>query len=199
MLKKSNKLFAVGIALTASLTLAACSNTGSAGGNATPSADASASSTPAAAPHNEADVMFAQMMMPHHSQAVDMSEMLLSKEGISEEVTTLATDISAAQGPEIEQLSMMLEEWGEDQEAAMDHSMNGMMSEEEMSALEGASGTEAERLFLEQMIAHHTGAIEMAQTEVEDGENPDALAMAENIVSSQQSEIDLMEDLLASR
>ena len=195
MLKKSYKLFAVGIALTSALTLAACSNTGSAGGNATPSA----SSTPAAAPHNEADVMFAQMMMPHHSQAVDMSEMLLSKEGISEEVRTLATDISAAQGPEIEQLSMMLEEWGEDQEAAMDHSMDGMMSEEDMAALEGASGTEAERLFLEQMIAHHTGAIEMAQTEVEDGENLDALAMAENIVSSQQSEIDLMEDLLASR
>jgi uncharacterized protein (DUF305 family) len=181
--------------MTTTIGLAACSN--STGGDAASSP--SESSSPAADAHNEADVTFAQMMMPHHSQAVDMSEMLLAKSDISEEVRQLATDISAAQGPEIEQLSAMLDEWGEDQEAHMGHSMDGMMSEEDMAALEAATGTEAERLFLEQMIQHHTGAIEMAQTEVDDGENPDAVAMAENIVSTQQAEIDQMEDLLASR
>jgi uncharacterized protein (DUF305 family) len=77
--------------------------------------------------------------------------------------------------------------------------MDGMMSDEDMAALDAATGTEAERPFLEQMIQHHTGAIEMAQAEVEGGENPDAVAMAENIVSSQQAEIDYMKDLLASR
>ena len=128
-----------------------------------------------------------------------MSGMLLAKSGVSEEVRQLATDIAAAQGSEIEQLSMMLDEWGEDQETPMAHSMDGMMSEEDMTALETATSAEAERLFLEQMIQHHTGAIDMAQTEVEDGENPDAVALAENIVSTQRAEIDQMEDLLGAR
>ena len=177
------------------LLLAACST--STGGD-TPSAP-SESSRPAAAAYNDADVTFAQMMLPHHSQAVDMSGMLLAKSGVSEEVRQLATDIAAAQGSEIEQLSMMLDEWGEDQETPMAHSMDGMMSEEDMTALETATSAEAERLFLEQMIQHHTGAIDMAQTEVEDGENPDAVALAENIVSTQRAEIDQMEDLLGAR
>jgi uncharacterized protein (DUF305 family) len=192
---KHHKLIVAALALTTTISLAACSN--STGGDS-PSAP-SESSSPAAAAHNKADITFAQMMIPHHSQAVDMSEMLLSKSDISEDVRQLATDISAAQGPEIEQLSAMLDEWGEDQEAHMGHSMDGMMSEEDMGALDAAKGEEAERLFLEQMIQHHTGAIEMAQTEVDDGENPDAVAMAENIISTQQAEIDQMEDLLASR
>jgi uncharacterized protein (DUF305 family) len=81
----------------------------------------------------------------------------------------------------------------------MGHSMDGMMSDEDMAALDAATGAEAERLFLEQMIEHHTGAIEMARTEVGDGKNTDAVAMAENIVSTQQAEIDQMDDLLASR
>jgi uncharacterized protein (DUF305 family) len=192
---KHHKLIVAALALTTTISLAACSN--STGGDS-PGAP-SASSNPAAAAHKDADVTFAQMMIPHHSQAVDMSEMLLSKSDISEDVRQLATDISAAQGPEIEQLSAMLDEWGEHQEAHMGHSMDGMMSEEDMAALDAAKGAEAERLFLEQMIQHHGGAIVMAQTEVDDGEDPDAVAMAENIVSTQQAEIDQMEDLLASR
>jgi len=143
--------------------------------------------------------MFAQMMMPHHSQAVEMSEMLLAKSGISEEVRQLAGEISAAQQPEIEELATMLDEWGDPQEAHMGHSMDGMMSDEDLAALDAATGPEAERLFLEQMIQHHAGAIEMAKSEVEDGKNPGAVTMAKDIVSAQQVEIDQMNALLASR
>jgi uncharacterized protein (DUF305 family) len=155
---------------------------------------------------NDADVMFAQMMIPHHEQAIEMSDVILGKEGVDSEITDLATQIKEAQGPEIEQLSTWLDEWGAEQpddSMDMDHgsmgddSMGGMMSEEDMQALEDAEGAEAGRLFLEQMIVHHEGAIEMAQTEVEDGANEAAVEMAGTIVSSQTSEIQTMEDLLA--
>ncbi|MFD2027325.1 DUF305 domain-containing protein [Promicromonospora aerolata] len=156
---------------------------------------------------NDADVMFAQMMIPHHEQAIEMSDVILGKEGIDPEITDLATQIKAAQGPEIAQLNIWLDEWGaeqpDDSMGDMDHgdmgdeSMDGMMSEEDMQALEGAEGAEAGRLFLEQMIVHHQGAVEMAQTEVEDGSNAAAIEMASTIVSTQSSEIQTMEDLLA--
>ena len=79
----------------------------------------------------------------------------------------------------------------------MDHSMDGMMSDSDMDALRIADGTDAARLFLEQMTTHHEGAVEMAQTEIEGGQNPDAVQLATAIVSSQTDQIDTMEDLLA--
>jgi uncharacterized protein (DUF305 family) len=75
---------------------------------------------------------------------------------------------------------------------------DGMMSDDDMDRLEEAEGAEATRLFLEQMIVHHEGAIQMAENEVEDGENPDAVALAERIIESQTEEIATMRDLLAS-
>jgi len=71
-----------------------------------------------------------------------------------------------------------------------------MMSDDDMSALEDATGAEAARLFLEQMIVHHEGAIMMAEAEVADGENPDATALAEQIIAAQTEEIATMEELL---
>ncbi len=73
-----------------------------------------------------------------------------------------------------------------------------MMSEEDMAALESAEGREASRLFLEQMIEHHQGAIEMAEAEIEGGQNPDAVALAEKIASDQQAEIETMQELLTT-
>jgi uncharacterized protein (DUF305 family) len=155
---------------------------------------------------NDQDVMFAQMMIPHHEQAIEMSDVILAKDGVDPEVTDLANQIKDAQAPEIEQLTTWLEEWGSPMEESggMDHeamghgSMDGMMSEEDMQALDAAQGAEAGQLFLEQMIVHHEGAVEMAQTEVAEGENEDAVAMAQEIVETQQAEISTMEDLLAS-
>ena len=160
--------------------------------------------------HNEADVMFAQMMIPHHTQAVEMSEIALGKDGVDERVLELAQRIKDEQAPEIEQLTGWLEAWGAEVPdmsmgsmggmEGMDHggsSMSGMMSEEDMKVLEDADGPTASGLFLEQMIEHHTGAIEMAQTELNDGQNPQALELAQTIIDAQQAEISEMEDLLA--
>nr|WP_245570929.1 DUF305 domain-containing protein [Glaciibacter superstes] len=149
---------------------------------------------------NAADVTFAQMMIPHHEQAVEMSDMLLAKDGVDQRIRDLATEIKAAQEPEIVQLRDWLAAWGADEggRSGMDHGMDGMMSDDDMDALEKASGAEASRLFLEQMTVHHEGAIEMAQTELDDGQNEDAKAMAAAIVTTQTEEIGVMKDILAS-
>ena len=181
-------------ALTAILALAGCASTATGPGDM-PGTD---SSTSADADANSADVQFAMMMIPHHEQAVEMAEMVLAKDDIDERVVALAEQIKAAQGPEIELMESWLDDWGTpmgDMDG-MDH--GGMMSDTDMQALQDATGVEASRLFLEQMIVHHEGAIEMAQTEVERGQNADVIALAENIVASQTTEITTMEDILAT-
>lgn len=182
----------LGAALAVSLTLTGC-----AAGAADTSGAGSASASPATSTANDADILFAQMMIPHHEQAVQMSENLLAKTGGTAEVRALATAITAAQQPEIDRFRSWLDGWGADEGmGGMDHGTDGMMSDDDMSMLEDASGADADRLFLEQMIVHHQGAIAMAQTEVTEGGHPDAVALAEQIASSQTAEITLMRDLL---
>jgi uncharacterized protein (DUF305 family) len=179
-------------AVIAALTLTGCADTA-----ADTSSGTSASSE--ASVFNDQDVMFAQMMLPHHEQAVAMSDTLITKgDAVDTEVLALAETIKDEQAPEIDQLTTWLGEWGQDTTATMDHSMEGMMSEADMSALEDADGAEASRLFLEQMTEHHEGAVEMAQKEIDGGENPDAVEMANTIVESQTAQIDEMEALLSS-
>ena len=159
----------------------------------TPTAETSAA--------NDADVMFATMMIPHHQQAIVMSDIVLAKEGVDERVVELAEEIKAAQDPEIEQLQGWLADWKVDPGAQeSDHSehMDGMLTEDEIAALEAASGPEASVLFLEGMIAHHEGAVAMAQTEVDEGQNPDAIQLAEDIIETQGVEIEVMRGILAS-
>lgn len=213
----------------AALVTSACSNStsGTEGAASPASGSAAASASPSATSsdgtHNDADVSFAQMMIPHHQQAIEMSDMLLSKESIEPDVVNLANEIKNAQGPEIEQMQSWLQEWGVSSPPAPSagmpgHSMpghdmqggdavgdmppmaggHGMMSEADMAALQNAQGAEASRLFLEQMITHHEGAITMAQREIDDGQFAPAVDMARNIVSSQQAEIEEMKALLGS-
>jgi uncharacterized protein (DUF305 family) len=157
--------------------------------------------------HASNDVLFAQMMIPHHQQAVKMSQTLLGKDGIPQDVRELAERIVAAQGPEIDRMNQMLQTW--DQPAVtdssgmgMDHGMmsdgagNGMMSDEQMGQLEDAAGPDATRIYLEQMIRHHRGAIVMAQNEVGNGQNPEAITLAKAIIEAQNAEIEEMEGLL---
>ena len=201
-------------AIAAAIALAGCSagtETGSSatssmpgmnhGSSAMPSAPASATST-ASAGFNDADTMFAQMMIPHHAQAVEMSDIMLKKEDIPPAVTDLANRIKAAQGPEIDRMTGWLTSWGQPTEAPTSahsgHSMSGMMGEEDMAKLEAAQGTEAAKLFLTQMIAHHEGAVMMAKTETTDGKNADAVQLSKDIVSSQETEIHEMKDLLST-
>ncbi|MFV0372779.1 DUF305 domain-containing protein [Microbacterium sp.] len=186
------------LALAVALTLAGCSGTGSSTG-VTSVNEQGASPTPSAqaADFNGADVMFEQMMIPHHQQAVEMADLILAKDGVDDRVVTLAENIKAAQQPEIDQLEAWLNVWGADADAmgGMDHG-DGMMSDDDMAALEAATGAEASRLFLTQMIVHHEGAIAMARAEVQDGENSGAVDMAQGIADSQTVEVAEMQDLI---
>jgi len=186
-------------ALIATIALAGCSSGNNTSdmhpGSARPGASSGASN---AGQFNDADVMFVQMMIPHHEQAIDMSDMVLSEKGISAEVTALAKQIKAAQQPEIDLMNTWLESWGRMAMPETSHhsSADGTMTEEQMRELDEATGAEAQRLFLEGMIRHHQGAIKMAQAELASGENPDAIALAKNIAESQQKEVDTMTELL---
>jgi uncharacterized protein (DUF305 family) len=186
------------VALAAAMVLTGCSPDNETTGVAQDPSQPGASSSSGAAEHNDADVMFVQMMVPHHEQAVDMSDMVLSKSGISPEVTALAKQIKAAQQPEIDTMNTWLEAWGriEMPEGTHHSSADGTMTEEQMQQLDEASGPDGQRLFLEGMIRHHEGAIKMAQTEVTSGRNPDAITLAKTIAESQQKEIDTMTELL---
>jgi uncharacterized protein (DUF305 family) len=239
-----NKNLAAGAASAALvLALTACGDSGSdqnAGATSTTAgATTSASAGQNAGEHNDADVAFARGMVPHHTQAIEMSDMLLAKQGIDPRVVTLAQQIKAAQTPEIDQLNAWLQQWGQASPttSAMNmtgesmpmntgmqmpeappqigstsgmgmptmpgmgedsEQMEGMMSAEDMQALGDAQGVDAAKLFLNQMIEHHQGAIAMARTEVEDGQNPQAKAMAQTIIDTQQQEITTMEQILST-
>lgn len=162
----------------------------------------SATGSPAAGPYNRADVMFARMMIPHHQQAIEMSDLLLAKTDIDPEVSQLARQIKAAQTPEIAQMAGWLAGWGQPAMPSTGHQMGGgmggMMSQAEMDALERAAGKEAMKLYLDGMIIHHEGAIDMAEDQLEDGENPDVNELARQIITSQRAEITTMRELLAN-
>ena len=150
--------------------------------------------------HNEADVEFAQAMIPHHEQAVEMAQLAATR-AQSSEVKELASQIEAAQDPEIQTMTGWLEDWGEsvDGGGGMDHGGgDGMMGDDQMSSLEGATGAEFDRMFLEQMTEHHEGAIAMAETELDEGRFQDALEMAQTIRDTQRQEVQTMETLLAN-
>ncbi|WP_091232097.1 DUF305 domain-containing protein [Microbacterium sp. 3J1] len=188
------------LTLTALLALVGCAG-GGAGDGDMPGMDhgGGSSSAPASAEADDADIMFARMMKEHHAQAVEMSDMLLGKDGVDDRVVALAEEIKAAQEPEIRTMNEWLEEWGADVSGAdgMDHG-SGMMSETDMQELADASGEDAGRVFLEQMIRHHEGAVTMAQEEVDNGRDPDAIALAHTIIETQTTEIAAMRDILAT-
>lgn len=159
------------------------------------------SAEPSSASSNGADVTFAQSMIPHHEQAVEMAK-LAADRAESDEVKDLASRIESAQDPEIETMTGWLEDWdepvegGEEMGGSME--MGGMMSDEDMQSLEDADGAEFDQLFLEMMREHHRGAIEMAETERAAGEFPDALELARDIVDTQTAEVAEIEELLGA-
>lgn len=145
----------------------------------------------------EDDVMFAQMMIPHHEQAVEMADVALDQSTSSVEVRQLAVDIKAAQDPEIETMRGWLEAWGAPQAApsGMEHD-SGMMADTDMGALADAEGAEFDRMWLTMMIEHHEGAITMAQDVLATTEDEEVKAMAEDIIAAQEAEIATMQALL---
>ena len=196
---------------------AAASTTGTAPSTTTGAATAKPSSYPPVTPgpaatgaHNDADVKFATDMIPHHGQAVVMSDLILAHSQ-NAQVKSLATAIKNAQGPEIATMSGWLKGWGATPADPYEHAMGmpdgghaghggmaGMMTQEQMREFAAARGALADKAFLTMMIEHHQGAVEMAKTELAKGANPQAKALAQQIISSPQSEIEQMKKLLTS-
>jgi uncharacterized protein (DUF305 family) len=203
-------------AAAAALTVAGCSdNTSSTSTSPTTSSSAGMSGTMPGMDHggssasaaptatrtdfNDADVMFLQMMYPHHAQAIEMAKVVPGRSQ-NQQVITLAQNIEKAQGPEMTQMTSLLQSFGKPAPTAdSGHmaGMPGMMSAEQMNALTGLSGAAFDRMWLQMMIDHHTGAITMSNTELRDGTNPDAKKMAEAIIANQQAEISQMQGMLA--
>ena len=189
-----------GTGLAATLALSACgddqsTDSGSMGMNHGSSSAAPSGSASVTAPAG--DVMFAQMMIPHHEQAVEMAELALKNDSASKEVTDLATQIKAAQGPEIEKMNRWLREWNAPAGASMGHGRgDGMMTEADMQKLSDTTGEGFSRMWLTMMIEHHEGAVDMAQDVLQTTSNPEVKQMAEAIVEGQKKEIATMKGML---
>lgn len=202
-LSTKKKLTAVVGAATLAMVLAAC-GAGSESTEAAGSPTADTAQADGAVVHNEADTEFVQMMIVHHEGAIEMADLIVERAS-AEQVRELGERVRDAQGPEIEQMTGWLESWGEESPSGMDMGgmghggmdMGGMDQQEAMEALEDAEGAEVDRLFLELMIEHHRGAIEMAQAQVDNGRNAAAIALAEDIIAAQEAEIAEMEQMLA--
>ena len=142
------------------------------------------------------DAMFLAMMIPHHEQAVEMSK-LAATNGASPEVQKLASTIAAAQAPEITQMQGLLQAAGALGEIGKHTGhMDGLLSEEQINELRNARGADFDRLYLEGMIAHHEGAIAMAQNVIDSGGNPAVVTLAQTIIDAQTSEISQINQLL---
>ena len=198
-----------GIAVVSALVLSACSSSD----HASMPGMSSSSSAPAPSPsrqaagHNADDIAFAQQMVPHHSQALDMAKLVPSR-STNPKVIDLASRIEKAQDPEIQQMQGWLTAWGAPSTSSMpgmthgsmpgmSGSMPGMMSDADMQKLEQAKGAEFDKMWLDMMIKHHQGAVEMAKTELTKGSNADAKALAQKIIDAQQAEITEMQGLLS--
>ena len=199
------------LTLTLGATLAACGNNDT---------DSSTSSQVSTTQHDHADVTFATDMIQHHAQALTMVDLMKGRP-LDPAVQKLAGDIRAAQTPEIQTMTQWLTQWGEDVPQTMsghanadnmngmsgmghgDQSMSGMdsvpgmMSAADMKKLQQASDTAFQKMWLEMMIKHHEGAVEMAKTEVQDGQYKPAVDLAKQIIASQSKEIDTMKGLLS--
>ncbi|CAB4555062.1 unannotated protein [freshwater metagenome] len=191
--------------LAAAALVAACSS----GESHSSMSDTSKQTIPESANFNATDVGFAQGMIPHHAQAVEMADLALEK-STNADVLALAKQIKASQNPEIQTMSGWLQSWGQkvpstDSMSGGGHDMtdmggmmmDGMMTEADMEKLESSSGTAFDRLWMELMIQHHEGAVRMSEDELKDGKNLDVKALAQTIVTSQQAEISTMNSLLS--
>ncbi|HEX8869551.1 MAG TPA: DUF305 domain-containing protein [Lentzea sp.] len=149
----------------------------------------------AAKPDLKADITFAQEMVPHHQQALEMAKLVPDRSS-NEKVRGLAQRIEKAQDPEITRMNGWLKEWGAEMKSHEGHDMAGMMSGDEMAKLEKATGADFDKQWLDLMVQHHEGALVMARTELDQGKDADAKKLAQAIIDGQQQEITEMKDLL---
>jgi uncharacterized protein (DUF305 family) len=191
-------------ALAAGALLAGCSGSAQGHGDM-PGMGSGSSSVSVPVPqgdHKQADVTFAQQMIPHHKQAVEMAKLVPSRSS-NQQVLALASQIQQAQDPEIQTMTGWLQTWGAaapmtGSMPGMDHgSMPGMMTSDDMTKLGQVKGAAFDRLWLQMMIQHHQGAVEMAKTELQQGASNEAKQLAQQIIDTQQKEIATMNQLLS--
>jgi uncharacterized protein (DUF305 family) len=145
---------------------------------------------PATPQPNQADVTFAQSMIPHHQQAIEMAELIKGR-ATRPELVKLVGDITTTQGDEITRMRGWLRSWGKPE--GMDHdqmAMPGMMGQAEMDELMGLKGARFDLAFIDMMTRHHQGAIQMANTELKKGALPEVKQLAQQIITAQQREVD---------
>jgi uncharacterized protein (DUF305 family) len=193
------RVLAVLAALAAAVFLSSCSSPASDGHTDHEHADEPVI-TGEPAGFNADDVAFATNMIPHHQQAVELSALVRGRSD-NAELVALSEQISAAQQPEIQTMKVFLVQWNENPDTAAGHeghgaTMQGMVDEATMTKLESLNGAEFDTLWLESMISHHQGAIEMARAQIAHGENVDAKRLAQTIIDTQQAEIDRMNQML---
>ncbi|MEU4414942.1 DUF305 domain-containing protein [Nocardia salmonicida] len=189
------------VAAAATVLLAAgCSDDSTATHPTEHSTTTTTTSAAASTDFNDVDVSFLQMMYPHHAQAVEMAKMVPSHTQ-NQQLIALAAQVEKAQAPEMQQITDLLAGFGEPAPSATEghggHDMPGMMTDAQMSALRAANGADFDRQWLEMMIAHHEGAVGMAQTELNGGVNPPSRQLATKIIADQEAEIATMRDMLA--
>ncbi|MCU1582647.1 MAG: hypothetical protein JWO01_2035 [Microbacteriaceae bacterium] len=226
-MSKTRYTLAITAAVATAVTLAACSSTtssGSMGGMPGMGASNSATAAPNAGPHNAQDTSFTQEMIVHHTGAIAMADLAATRAS-STQVKTLASQIKAAQQPEINLMTSWLKVWGEPvmmpgmaspsptptasdmsgmdmstpmpSASGMDSSMPGM-TPEDMATLSSETGAAFDREFLTLMIEHHQSAVSMANDELSKGQNTAAKKLAQSIVTSQSKQISSMKTMLSS-
>lgn len=193
------RVAAVLAAVAAALFLSSCSSPASDGHTGEEHSDEPVI-TGQPAGYNADDVAFATNMIPHHQQAVELSAMVPDR-STNDQLVALAKQISAAQQPEINVMKVFLVQWNENPDTNSGHSghgstKQGMVDEATMTKLTSLNGAEFDRLWLESMISHHQGAIEMAKAEIANGDNEDAKTLATNIVTTQEAEIGQMKQMV---
>ncbi len=194
------------VAVLAALVLPAAWVTTAGGGGHDTHEASGPTETPAEDLPTAADVCFVELMIPHHEQAVRLSDLLLAKAGVWERGRRYAEFVRAAQAREVETMRRWLDAWGRAAHgahdtgmAACDHTgaMPGMLSAGQVDALAVADGPAAQLLYLQLMIPHHEGAVEMAYDEIAAGSNVYAISVAKHVVQDQLGEVAAMESMLA--
>jgi uncharacterized protein (DUF305 family) len=189
--KKSGTLLGVILVLILAVVFLLAGNSGMSMDH---SGHGSSSQDESSAEYSADEIMFAQMMIPHHEQAVTMSELALTNT-TNPEVLALATAIRDAQGPEIMQMQSWIGDQGGHDSGSHNMEMGGMLSDEELAKLASLKGDAFDQLFLASMIAHHEGAIDMVEM-INNSTNAEVKTLAANIVKSQSAEIEAMKVLL---
>ena len=205
------RMAAAAVAVVTVLTLAACSTPvdSTQGGAVGPGIPENPVIAGEPEGYNADDVSFATNMITHHKQAIELSE-LVPERTSDPELAALASRIAAVQQPEINIMNVFLVQWNENPDASTgssdgeDHAghgqaMSGMVDAATIAKLKSLRGNEFDTLWLESMISHHRGAIEMANAEVANGANIDAVALAERMAATQEAEIGQMKQMLEGR